>query len=106
MLRTLRQVDVVTFYAEHAVDVHSRRKLTVRVEGHKKAADVAPAAEGTTSAPPAAAAAPGASPSAAEGGAKGQGEGAPVEEPPLPEVELIDDIYAWKRQQALYASIV
>ncbi|GAB4818102.1 hypothetical protein N2152v2_005148 [Parachlorella kessleri] len=132
-LRALTKNDLVAFYRECVLSPITRRKLSVRVEGHRsepaeaqhpQRAPAEAAAAGT-----AAAAAEGATPTAvnasAAGGQQGHDasigtsagkvggdgglEGQPaVEGQPagaLPAVEVIGDVYAFKRRQELFPSL-
>ncbi|EFN55439.1 hypothetical protein CHLNCDRAFT_35384 [Chlorella variabilis] len=98
-LRALSQLEVVAFYREHVLEVGSRRKLSVHMEGSRAAeagaaGSAAPAAEGSgggATADLAAADAPGEVPAGAG--------------PEGPAVERIGDLAAWKRRQQLYGSL-
>lgn len=101
---------------EHVLEPASRRKLSVRIEGHRPAdaaapgaGAAAPAAEGTGGAAAAGAGqgAPEGGETAAAGEAAAPAAGADLAPAaPGPEVERIalNDMWEWKRRQALYGA--
>ncbi|PSC73920.1 Zinc-peroxisomal [Micractinium conductrix] len=126
-LRQLSQQEVVAFYRDHVMDHSVRRKLSVHVQAAPKAppaSDAAPAAEGSGATAdggcPAAEAAPAgaAAPEPAAAALEAAEPAAPMEAEAADEaaaaaaaaeeagekVEVIDDMWRWKRAQQLYGA--